>query len=115
MGARVQWHTLTIPKPRPGFGGILNPYKLILTLRIPERHILAPNHVFEPAYVEIRSEVWSVDKLTKQEGEAEEVTNRESGTVNFTHIGSHFLKTNRYEIWQFSSSDQRNHSFKIWC
>ena len=55
---------------------------------------------FEPSYGKIRCKL-----LTKQEVEEESKKNRESGTVQFNHMGSNYRNTNRPAIWQFSPSD----------
>ena len=65
--------------------------------------------------------MWYVGELTKQEeaeleetGEEKVKKKRESETVYFTRMGSRSRKTDHYEIWQSSSSDQHKHSFQIW-
>jgi hypothetical protein len=73
---------------------------------------------FEPSYVKIRCELWSVGQLTKHEDEEKNgekiMRNRGSVTVYFTHMGSCSRRIDCYQIWQFSSFDQRTHSLKIW-
>ena len=49
----------------------------------------------------------NVGELMKQEEADEKVEKRAFGTVYFTHVGSRFRGTDRYEIWQFSFPDQR--------
>ena len=49
----------------------------------------------------------------EEEEKSQQQKHRESGTLYFTHMGSRSRRTGRYEIWQFSSSDQRYHLFKI--
>ena len=93
--------------------GDFEPPKLIVTHRIRKRHILTPNHVFEPSYIKIRCELWSVGNLTKQEASIF-FLNREFGILYFTHMGSRSRRTDHYEMWQFFSSYWRNHSFKMW-
>ena len=57
-------------------------------LRNPKGTFLRQTTSFEPSYVKIRCELWSVGELTKQKEEEEK--NREYGTVYFTHMGSRF-------------------------
>ena len=90
---------------------------MILILRTPKRYILTPNHVFwamirqNPLQIVVSRRV---DETRRGSSRKKVKKAQESGAVYFIHMGSRSRRTDRYEIWHFTSSDRRYYSLKIW-